>query len=64
MAKKEKPIKWENNPDFLNWMLSMEYARETPKGITPMLSLGCVLYMYEAWCACWVQSAAMRGWPQ
>ena len=64
MVKEGEQIKWQNNTDFISWMLAMEYVVDTPKGIKPHLTLGCVLYMYEAWCACWVQSAAMRGWPQ
>jgi len=51
-------VKWQNNREFLDWLIVMGYARETDKGPKHDLSLGTILYMYEAWCASWIQVAA------
>lgn len=35
-------------PEFLSWMKSCSYTRDTPKGPVSSLSAGVVLYMWEA----------------
>tara|TARA_R110000824_G_scaffold260424_1_gene449099 strand:- start:794 stop:961 length:168 start_codon:yes stop_codon:yes gene_type:complete len=40
--------KWQDDTEFKNWLLENNYATETAKEIKPRLSLGLVLYCFEA----------------
>ena len=40
---------WKGDESFCEWMVSMNYVVRTEKGLKPFLTLGVVLYMYEAW---------------
>ena len=43
-------MKWQNDPDFVSWILRSKYAKRGPKGkIEPYISDGLVLYCHEAW---------------
>jgi hypothetical protein len=45
-------MKWQNDPDFVAWLLESQYAMRGPKGkIEPYISDGLVLYCHEAWTA-------------
>jgi len=41
---------WQKEKAFTDWLLSARYAKKTKKGIEPLLSLGLVLYCFEAYC--------------
>lgn len=42
-------MRWQDDKAFVQWLYQMEYAEKTPKGPSPRMSGGVVLYMYEAW---------------
>ena len=37
--------------EFVGWLYSMNYAVEEKGGPKPYMTLGVILYMYEAWLA-------------
>lgn len=41
-------MKWQDHSGFCRWLVRRGYATEGAKGVEPFLSLGCVLYMFEA----------------
>ena len=44
-------IPWQEDEDFCGWLVSQQYAEPRGSTLFPFLSLGCILYMHEAWCA-------------
>ena len=49
-------MKWRDDTEFLEWMISMQYAERNGKKICHYFGSdgkadGIILYMYEAWCA-------------
>jgi hypothetical protein len=44
-------IKWQYHKPFVKWLLKMQYAEMKDDKISPFISPGLVLYMYEAYLA-------------
>ena len=44
-------IPWQDDTQFVTWLYARQYAAEVRGKPKPYLTLGCVLYMYEAWTA-------------
>lgn len=42
-------MKWQYDKPFVTWLLGQSYAEEKGNKIIPFVSLGLVLYMYEAY---------------
>ncbi len=40
--------RWRDDQDFCEWMIATRYGRKTEGAVTPSLSDGAVLYMWEA----------------
>jgi hypothetical protein len=40
---------WRDEKPFTDWLLSSRYAEKTRKGVEPTISLGLVLYCFEAY---------------
>ena len=40
---------WKSDKAFVDWLLSTGYVIDSEKGIKPFLTLGVILYMFEAW---------------
>lgn len=47
---KDQTNKWQEDDDFMRWVYDMKYAQLTDKGPKLFVTLGCVLYMHEAYC--------------
>ena len=47
---KNETNKWQDDEHFMEWMFDMKYAKQEDKGPKLFVSLGCVLYMHEAFC--------------
>jgi len=41
-------VKWQDDPVFVGWLLEAQYAKKSGGKLVPFLSLGLILYMYEA----------------
>ena len=41
-------MRWQEDPTFCSWLVSVEYAEQLPSKIKPIISAGRVLYMWEA----------------
>lgn len=41
-------MKWQDDPVFVGWLLEARYAVKKGGELRPYLSLGLILYMYEA----------------
>jgi hypothetical protein len=46
---RQQPKRWQDDSGFVNWLLDVRYAEEAENKIKPFVSLGMVLYMYEAY---------------
>ena len=42
-------MRWQDDPVFCSWLVSQGYARKEGKDTRLSLSLGLVLYMFEAY---------------
>ena len=40
---------WKSDKAFVDWLLSTGYVIDSEKGIKPFLTLGVILYMFEAY---------------
>ena len=40
---------WKSDKAFVDWLLSTGYAVDSDKGVKPFLTLGVILYMFEAY---------------
>ena len=44
-----QPKRWQDDAGFVTWLLDVQYAEEAENKVKPFVSLGMVLYMYEAY---------------
>jgi hypothetical protein len=52
--------RWKDSPGFCAFLLRMNYAEQTEKGIVPKLSVGLMAYLWEAWQA--ATGIEVKGW--